>query len=95
LVRDWILIKTAKSRATGPKRNSSHSALVKTPERYIGTMTKKLSTARRQPDHHQGIDLAAKYQSKLSPSLRKAMQAVGDDAAVEDQDHDPVQCVIV
>ena len=34
LVRDWTLIKTANRRAAGPKRNSSHSALVKTPERY-------------------------------------------------------------
>ena len=54
LVRDWTLIRTASRRVVGPKRNSSHSALVKTPERYIGTMTKKLSTVHptAMPSHH-------------------------------------------
>ena len=37
-------MKTARTRVAGPKRNSSHSALVYMPVRYIACITKKLST---------------------------------------------------
>ena len=55
LVRDWMLMNTARTRVAGPKRNSSHSAFVYIPVRYIAFSTKKLSTNQptARPSHQK------------------------------------------
>ena len=71
LVRDCTLISTAMTRAAGPKRNSSHSALVNTPERYMGTMTKKPRTTQptAMPSHHcDSCDSPRVYEPPTMPT---------------------------